>query len=104
VAEGDKMIDKNRRANLTYALSEICCSMFEEETLPVAFPVEYWINNYPLEVILYALLETQQKVRRNKATMCGKHIENFAVTIMERRDREQIKRARREQGGIPRII
>lgn len=55
---------------------------------------ENWAD-YPLEVVLYALSETKDKVRRTP-TMTDTQVFNFASTIMERRDRELVKKARRE--------
>lgn len=74
--------------NVAEALTALCSDMFGSSAV---FPSEYWAANFPTEVILYALVEAQDK-RRRTPDMIPRQIMNFANTIMERKLREEQKR------------
>ena len=63
------------------ALHGLCSNMF---TSPDAFPTAYWAAQYPLPVVLYGLLQAQQKQTRN-SKMTPEQLSNFAATVMRRR-------------------
>ncbi len=75
----------------------LCRQLFEtnEGDTYGLFPIEYWLRTYPLEVVLYALLESHSKFNRTKPTMSPRQIANFASSVMERKFSDD-QRKRRE--------
>lgn len=67
--------------NVARALGTLCVSLFENEAV---FPCDFWAESFPMDVILYALLETRGKVQRTPG-MVHRQIVGFANNVMERR-------------------
>jgi hypothetical protein len=61
----------------------LLCTLFAAN----CFPARLWVELFPMEVILYGLLETVSK-RRRAPEMHDYELEDFATHIMRRRQRQ----------------
>ena len=73
------------------ALAVLCCTLFGAHAQLSSFRLGYWAEVFPMEVILYALVETELKQRRTEG-MTAAQIAKFAETVMLRRFREEIRK------------
>ena len=73
------------------ALGVLCCTLFG--TGLTDFRVQYWVECFPLPVILYSLVEAELKRRRAPA-MTGMQIAAFAENVMIRRLQEEVVKSR----------
>ena len=63
------------------ALHIICANLFGSSE----FPVTQWADSFPIQVILYGLIEAESKLKRTKGTMTQLQVSQFANTVMFRR-------------------
>jgi hypothetical protein len=83
------------------ALDTVCHAMFGQAQ-PI-FPTVMWAACFPMEVILYALVEAELKRRRTPGIEV-QQISNFAHTVMNRRYREEQKQRRMQTIEGKRVI
>lgn len=82
--------------NKSTALREVCCELFAHDVCPDTFPFDFWCANYPLPVIIYALLEAQGKCERTPE-MTHRQIVNFVTVVMERKDSDEKRKQQSPQ-------
>ena len=73
------------------ALRVLCGTLFGTAITPTAFRVTHWVECFPMEVILYALVEATLKQRRTEG-MTYVQIASFAETVMLRRLQEEFRK------------
>jgi hypothetical protein len=77
-------------------IRNLCLELFPDARHAFRFSrVAYWADSYPLETILYGVLEAKFKKMRTEALMQGmepEHIATFAENVMLRRSRHPSER------------
>jgi hypothetical protein len=80
VAEGGQV----KNTPLSDSVRLICIELFGPKPQPQNFPTEYWMKLYPMDIVIYALLEAERKYRRTP-NMSSAQVVNFANTVMDRK-------------------
>lgn len=73
------------------ALGVLCCTLFGAHEPQKPFRLRYWAECFPLDVVLYALVEAELKQRRTEGMTAGQ-IAMFAERVMLRRLQEKERR------------